>query len=95
MCNVINTYLKEHEIHWQTCVSICTVGDKGTMARVIANAKTLVAVFFFGKHLQLMLQTSMTNLLDGAIKVVNHIITRHILKYFGNIILSAIILVPH
>jgi hypothetical protein len=33
-------------------------------------------------------------LLDGAIKIVNHIIARHILKYFVNIILNSIILVP-
>jgi hypothetical protein len=65
------------------------------MAGVIANTKTLVTAFSSGKHLQLVLQTSMKDVLDGAIKIVNHIIGRHILKYFGNIILYSVILVPH
>jgi hypothetical protein len=36
----------------------------------------------------------MKNVLDEAIKIVNYIIARHVLKYSGNVILNSIFLVP-
>jgi hypothetical protein len=54
MCSDINTYQKEHEIHWQKCVSICTVGARamqGTMSGMVDDIKTLVTAFSTVKQL--------------------------------------------